>query len=84
MMQPDKQTKLLIDLVIDSCDRDDTALLSANITMICNGKRFNNVAMALSLVLSDMIEDVEEPRRSAIALAVAFLALRASKKGNGL
>lgn len=80
MTQPDELTERLVDYVIDSCDRDDTALLSTNITVACSGKRFSNILMAMALVLSDMIDDIEEPRRSAIALSVGFTALRASGK----
>lgn len=79
MTQPDELTGLLIDSVIDHCDRDTAATLATTMTFACQGKSYNNILMALALVLSDMVEDVtDELRRNAIVMTVAFLALRSS------
>lgn len=80
MMQPepDSHTEHLIDAVIDRCERDSAAVLATKFTLLCQEQSYSNIIMALALVLSDLIEDKDEPYRSTMVMAVAHLSLRCS------
>lgn len=82
MIQPDPNSlaDAIVQHAIYESNGDNAAGMATQIDWLFQGERYADIIMTMALILSNMVEGEEEPKRSAIAIAVSNLARQLADK----